>query len=107
NSENSKEISLNRNFDLSLKYRAAPFNRYKTEYGPKKAMINGFVIYESLSAPLAYEDAVRFEVGSFPVVRDQNNGMIGLLSGRVIAKMNDHSFDVAALVGGEKIYEAA
>lgn len=104
---NSREISLSRSFDLSLKYRAAPFNRYRTENGPKKATINGFIIYESLNAPLAFEDAIRFEPGSFPVVRDRNNGLIGLLSGRVIAKLHDHDFDVASLVGGEKIYEAA
>lgn len=105
-STSSREIVLGRSFDLSLNYRAAPFNRYRDEFGPKKAMINGFIIYESQSAPLTFEDAIRFDAGSFPVVRDRNNGLIGLLSGRVIAKLSDHDFDVASLVGGEKIYEA-
>lgn len=100
------EIQLRKPFEISLRYRSAPATRYLPEMGERVVSINGFVIYRPLTSPFSAEEAIRFEANSFPVLRDTNNGMVGLLSGRAIVKLKNADFDIAGLLGGEKIYEA-
>lgn len=100
------EILLRKPYEVSLRYRSAPAARYLPEMGVRVASINGFVIYRPPHSPLSIEEAVRFESNSFPVVRDANSGLIGLVSGRAIVKLRNTDFDIEGLLGGDKIYEA-
>lgn len=100
------EIKIGRDYELSLEYRASPMVRYRPELGVRVEVINGFVIYRLKGGPIEVDEARRYEINSFPVIKNPNNQMIGLLTGRVIIKSLEPSFDAQASIGGVMIYEA-
>ncbi len=99
-------INIGRDYELSLEYRATSFGRFKSSLGKRINMVNGFVIYRPVDGNLTVEEARKYENDSFPVVKGLNNSMLGMLTGRLIVKCMDPSFDVEAELGVKVLYKS-
>lgn len=99
-------VNIGRDYELSLEYRATSYGRFRSALGERVSVINGFVIYRPKDGNLSPEMARSFEDDSFPVVKGVNNSMLGLLTGRLIVKSMDPTFDVVAELGAKVLYKS-
>ncbi len=99
-------VNIGRDYELSLEFRATSYGRYSPALGERVSMINGFVIYRPVAGVLSIEEARRYDDQSFPIVKGLNNSMVGLLTGRLIVKCMDPSFDVEGELGAKLIYRS-